>query len=76
VTDIVMPEGVDGKELAARLRERDPKLKVIFISGYSPDIAGRELVLQAGQNFIQKPTSPQHLRETVRQCLDGQPPQL
>jgi PAS domain S-box-containing protein len=39
-------------------------------SGYSADIAGRELSLQEGQNFIQKPSSPEQLLETVRQCLD------
>jgi hypothetical protein len=46
-------------------------LRVIFTSGYSADIAGRELSLQEGQNFIQKPSPPHQLLETVRRCLDG-----
>ena len=71
LTDLVMPEGINGRELAARLREKSPGLRVIFTSGYSADIAGRELTLQEGQNFIQKPASPQQLLETVRRSLDA-----
>ncbi len=71
LTDIVMPEGMSGRELAARLRSRNPKLKVIFTSGYSADIAGRELSERERQSFIQKPSSPRQLLETVRRCLDG-----
>ena len=71
LTDIVMPEGIGGRELAARLLQRNPRLRVIFISGYSADIAGRELVLQEGQNFLQKPCPSDHILETVRKSLDG-----
>ena len=70
LTDIVMPEGMSGRELALRLRERNPALRVIFTSGYSPEIAGRELTLQPGQNFIQKPCPPFELLEAVRLSLD------
>ena len=69
-TDIVMPEGLSGFELAVRLQTRNPRLRVIFTSGYSADIAGRELTLQEGQNFIQKPSAPLLLLETVRRSLD------
>jgi PAS domain S-box-containing protein len=71
LTDIVMPEGIGGRELAARLRQRTPGLRVVFTSGYSADIAGRELTLQVGENFIQKPASPHLLLETIRRCLDA-----
>jgi PAS domain S-box-containing protein len=71
LTDIVLPDGLNGRELAARLLERSPRLRVVFTSGYSADIAGRELVLQEGQNFIQKPCLPNQILDTVRQCLDG-----
>jgi PAS domain S-box-containing protein len=70
LTDIMMPQGISGLELATRLREYSPHLKVIFTSGYSADIAGGQLRLQEGQNFIQKPSSPQQLLQTVRRCLD------
>lgn len=71
ITDMVMPEGMTGRELAARLLERAPSLKVLFTSGYSSDLAGRELKLQEGQNFLQKPFPPNQLLETVRRLLDG-----
>ena len=72
LTDIVMPEGLNGRELATQLQARNPKLGVIFTSGYSADIAGRELTLREEENFIHKPSSPQQLLEIVRRCLDGQ----
>src|SRR6185503_11025521 len=55
LTDIVMPDGVSGRDLAAQLQAHNPDLRVIFTSGYSADLAGRELRLQEGQNFLQKP---------------------
>lgn len=69
-TDLVMPEGISGHELAARLQAGNPRLRVVFTSGYSADIAGRKLSLQPGQNFIQKPAAPRELLETIRWCLD------
>ncbi len=71
LTDVVMPEGIGGRELAARLREKTPGLRVIFTSGYSADVAGREFPLDEGENFIQKPASPDLLLETVRRSLDS-----
>jgi len=73
LTDIVMPEGVSGPELAARLRADNPGLRVVFTSGYSADIADREFSLQRGQSFIQKPASQQELLDTIRRCLDAPP---
>jgi CheY-like chemotaxis protein len=70
LTDIVMPEGMNGLELAARLRAQNPKLRVIFTSGYSADIAGQELTLQEGQNFVPKPATPQKILQIVRRSLD------
>jgi len=70
-TDIMMPEGVSGRDLAARLRAQKPALRVVFTSGYSADIAGHELDLQPGQDFLQKPALPRQLLEIVRRCLDA-----
>ena len=70
LTDIVMPGGMNGRELSVRLKARNPALRVVFTSGYSADIAGRELSPQDARNFIQKPSPPQRLLETVRRCLD------
>jgi CheY-like chemotaxis protein len=69
-TDMVMPEGLNGRELAEQLRKRKPGLKVIYSSGYSTELFGKEL----GQNdvaFLPKPYPPQRLAETVRRCLDS-----
>jgi len=70
-TDLVMPGGLNGRELAARLQKQKPGLKVIFTSGYSAEIAGRELKLGASQVFLQKPCSREQLLEAVRNCLDS-----
>ena len=44
---------------------------MIFVSGYSADIAGKEFNIQAGEVFIQKPFESPVLLEKVRQCLDS-----
>ena len=70
-TDLVMPGGMKGWELAEQLQASRPGLKVIFTSGYSADLAGRELVIEEGRNFLQKPYSIHQLLDVVRRSLDG-----
>ncbi|MBT9585219.1 PAS domain S-box protein [bacterium] len=70
LTDMVLPEGISGRELARRFQEVNPQLPILFTSGYSPEIAGKEFTLLAGQRFLPKPASPQLLLETVRRSLD------
>jgi two-component system, cell cycle sensor histidine kinase and response regulator CckA len=71
LTDMVMPGGIMGSELAARLLGRSPRLKVIYTSGYSPGMAGRDISLLEGGNFLPKPYSVGKLAQFVRECLDG-----
>jgi CheY-like chemotaxis protein len=71
LTDIVMPHGVSGRDLAERLRKDKPDLKVIYSSGYSQAIGESDLVLREGLNFLQKPYHPRVLAKAVRDCLDG-----
>ena len=71
LTDLVMPGGVSGRALAEQLQAERPGLKVIFTSGYSDEIVHRQLNLQSGCNFLQKPYPPRALAEAVRNCLDG-----
>jgi signal transduction histidine kinase/ActR/RegA family two-component response regulator len=71
LTDMVMPEGVSGRQLAERLQAEDPKLKVIYTSGYSPGMAGKDIALLEGFNFLAKPYPPSRLAQVVRECLDG-----
>ena len=71
VTDMVMPEGIMGGELAERLLAQNPRLKVIYTSGYSPGMAGKEVSLMEGRNFLPKPYSIGKLAQFVRDCLDA-----
>jgi CheY-like chemotaxis protein len=71
LTDMVMPEGVSGCDLAAQLQMQSPDLKVIFSSGYSANLAGRELQLREGQNFLPKPSPLYQILEIVRRSLDS-----
>jgi len=75
LTDMVMPGGVMGSELAARLSQKQPGLKVIYTSGYSPGMAGKDTSLLAGPNFLPKPYSIGKLAQFVRECLDAPPKQ-
>jgi two-component system, cell cycle sensor histidine kinase and response regulator CckA len=73
VTDVVMP-GLDGRALARRLRERDPRIGVVFTSGYTPD--ERHLTTDEAQEeleeaiFVPKPFDPAALSRAVRQAID------
>jgi two-component system cell cycle sensor histidine kinase/response regulator CckA len=70
VTDLVMPGGVNGRELAERLLEEQPTLPVIYMSGYSHEVAGRDLPLEDGRNYLPKPFDVAKLAATVRRNLD------
>jgi two-component system cell cycle sensor histidine kinase/response regulator CckA len=71
LTDLIMPGGISGQKLAEELGLRCPGLKVIFSSGYSDDVATRQLRLTPGQNFLPKPYPLEDLLRIVRQRLDG-----
>jgi FixJ family two-component response regulator len=67
-----MPDSVTGRDLAEQLRAQRPALKVIFMSGYSADVAGKDtdFIRRTKSYFLQKPCSSSVLLQTVRQCLD------
>lgn len=69
-TDIVMPGGISGKDLAKRLQEDHPCLKVLFTSGYQHDMEDQVVQFQEGLNFLPKPYQPAKLATTVRNCFD------
>jgi PAS domain S-box-containing protein len=71
LTDLIMPGNMNGRELAEKLCTEAPDLKVIFTSGYSADIVGRDFKLEPDLNFLQKPYHPHTLALTVRRCLDN-----
>jgi PAS domain S-box-containing protein len=69
LTDMVMPEGMSGRELAEELKSRKPDLRVIYTSGYSSEVMGSDLGLR-DIRFLQKPYPPAQLAHVVRDCLD------
>jgi CheY-like chemotaxis protein len=69
LTDMVMPDGLSGRQLAEKLKADNPNLKVVFTTGYSPDLIGKDFTLREGVNFLQKPYPPQKLVQTVRNGL-------
>jgi two-component system sensor histidine kinase EvgS len=69
ITDVVMP-GMNGRELADRLRQMHPGLKYLFMSGYTANAIAHHGVLDSGVLFIQKPFSASDLARKVRQSLD------
>jgi two-component system cell cycle sensor histidine kinase/response regulator CckA len=71
LTDVVMPE-TSGKEVADRLRELLPGLRVVFMSGYTDEAIVHHGVLDSNVEFIQKPFTPNALVRKVREVLDSE----
>ncbi len=69
VTDVVMP-GLSGPNLAARLLQQNPRLRLLFMSGYTDDATGLNDT-SWGVPLLQKPFTPAKLAEYVRQALDA-----
>jgi PAS domain S-box-containing protein len=70
ITDMVMPDGMTGQELAERLTGSKPSLKVIYSTGYSPEALNQNLNLESGLNYLPKPYDPRALVRAVRNRLD------
>jgi len=70
LSDLVMPGEMTGKELAAQLLQQNPQLKVIYASGYSAEVAGKDLLLKEGVNYLAKPFNANQLAQTIRDRLD------
>ena len=77
-TDMVMPDRLSGRDLAEQLRSQPPALKVIFMSGYSADVAGKDtdFIRRTKSRFLQKPCSANVLLQAVRDSLDQSPAQI
>jgi two-component system NtrC family sensor kinase len=70
LTDVVMPE-MNGRKLADEAKRRQPKLKVLFMTGYSRNAIVHQGRLDPGVNLIQKPLTHDQLANTVRKVLDA-----
>jgi len=71
VLDVVMPRK-GGKEAFDEMHKRNPRLKVVFMSGYSTNGIHDSFVLTPGTPFLQKPFGPKILSRKVREVLDTQ----
>lgn len=71
VTDVVMP-GISGREVADLLRAKRPRIKTLFISGYTNDDVLRRGVSHEKVPFLQKPFKLDSLARTVRNLLNGE----
>ena len=71
LTDVVLPGGMSGKDLGEHLLKENPKLKVIYASGHSAEVAAKGFALEEGVNFLGKPFQAYKLAQTVRRTLDA-----
>jgi signal transduction histidine kinase len=71
LTDMIMPDGLSGKDLAESLLDNKPALKVIFTSGYNVDDLGTDFLRKNASHFLQKPYTRVTLAKAVRDCLDS-----
>jgi CheY-like chemotaxis protein len=69
LTDVVMPE-MSGKDLVDSISGRRPGMKVLYMSGYTPDAIVHQGVLEPGTHLLQKPFTPSALASKVREMLD------
>lgn len=70
ITDIIMPGGMNGHDLAQRLVSLHPEMKILYMSGYTDNAFARQGVLIPGIAFLQKPFTPKSLIRKVRDILD------
>jgi PAS domain S-box-containing protein len=69
LTDVIMP-GMNGRELAHRVSEIRPNMKVLYMSGYTENAIGHNGTLDAGITLLQKPFTLHALKAKVREVLD------
>jgi len=72
LTDVIMP-GMNGRELAQRISEIRPNVKVLYMSGYTENVIGQDGMLDAGVRLLQKPFNLRDLKSKVREVLDATP---
>ncbi len=70
LTDIVMPDGLNGRELLERLRAQRPGLPVLCMSGYTAEAVGDGAGVDPSVPYLRKPFPPTELLATVRRLLD------
>jgi len=72
LTDVIMP-GMNGRELAQRISEIRPNVKILYMSGYTENVIGHNGMLDDGVRLLQKPFNLRDLKSKVREVLDTTP---
>jgi len=72
LTDVIMP-GMNGRELAQRIAEIRPNVKILYMSGYTENVIGHNGMLEPGVRLLQKPFNLRDLKNKVREVLDASP---
>ena len=70
LTDVIMP-GMSGRQLAEKILQKDPKTKILYMTGYTDDMVVQHKVLEPGVQLLQKPFTRTELAVKVRSTLDG-----
>ena len=69
LTDLVLP-GLDGRGLAAKLKETRPEIRVLLMTGQSEDIMATAGIFRDGVHFLPKPFEREDLARKIREALD------
>ena len=70
LTDMVMPDGISGADLVEKLQAGQPRLKVVFTSGYTANEVNQKMLARTRASFLAKPYTHAELAKAVRDCLD------
>jgi CheY-like chemotaxis protein len=73
LTDMVMPGGMTGRELARHLLAESPNLRILYSTGYTDEMLGDDSILRDSPDFLEKPYEASRLLHAVRACLDRRP---
>ena len=71
LSDVVLPGGLSGRELAREIAERRPEVKLLLMSGYAADVLLKEGDLSPGTDLLHKPFRRAELARRVRAALEG-----
>ena len=70
LTDVIMP-GLSGREIARRMRERQPNVRVLYMSGYTDDVLATHELQGRGAPVLEKPFSAEALVRAIRRALEA-----
>ena len=71
VSDMVLPNRLNGKQISEYIKKKRPDIKVLFMSGFTEDIITKQGIIEENVNFIQKPFNLEMFLYLIRDVLDG-----